>query len=68
MHLSETEKERVRRDFLDWSGGFTPSEVEPQEIDLYVDVAMPSDLDPDAVEDFLSIWVEEGDTANKGDG
>lgn len=54
--LSAQDKARVRKDFIDWTGGYGAHEVEPQKIDLYVEVAMPDDLDPDEVDEFLTEW------------
>ena len=57
--LSQEDKLRIRSDFIEWTGGFVASEVEPEKIDLYVEVAMPNDLDPAAVEEYLSEWSNE---------
>lgn len=59
--LTLQDKARVRRDFIEWTGGYGASEVEPQKIDLYVEVAMPDDLDSVAVEAYLSEWAEDAD-------
>ena len=56
--LSQREKAAIRKDFIEWTGGYGASEVEPQKIDLYVEVAMPTGLDPSEVETYLSEWAE----------
>jgi len=56
--LTAKDKSRVRRDFIAWTGGYGASEVEPQRIDLYVELAMPSDLDPAEVEEYLAKWAD----------
>lgn len=56
--LSKRDKERVRKDFIEWTGGYGASEVEPERIDMYVELAMPADLDPTEVERYLSEWAD----------
>lgn len=56
--LSQQDKARVRKDFIEWTGGYGASEVEPQKIDLYVELAMPSDLDPAEVSEYLDEWAD----------
>lgn len=57
--LSQADKDLVRNDFIEWTGGYYPSEVEPQQIDTYVELARPAHLDPGEVEAFLYEWAEE---------
>jgi hypothetical protein len=59
LMLSQEDKLRIRFDFIEWSGGFDVSEVEPETIDLYVEVAMPDYLEPAEVEEYLSEWSNE---------
>lgn len=54
--LSQQDKARVRKDFIEWTGGYGASEVEPEKIDLYVELAMPDDLDPAEVDEYLTEW------------
>lgn len=56
--LSQIDQARVMADFIEWSGGYTASEVESEQIDLYVAVAMPSDMNSVDVEAFLTEWAE----------
>lgn len=52
--LADKDKVRVYKDFMEWTGGHGADEVEPEKIDLYIEVAMPNDLNPDDVEAFLT--------------
>lgn len=52
--LADKDKVRVYKDFAEWTGGYGADEVEPEQIDLYIEVAMPNDLNPDDVEAFLT--------------
>lgn len=54
--LSEKDKARVRKDFTEWTGGYKASEVGPERLDVYVELAMPADLDSVEVEAFLAEW------------
>jgi hypothetical protein len=54
--LSQQDKARVRKDFVEWTGGYGASEVEPEKISLYVELAMPDDLDPAEVDEYLTEW------------
>jgi hypothetical protein len=58
--LTEEEGERVRKDWLAWTGGHPPSECPPEDVDRYVELAAPAGLPPSAVEACLSAWGEEG--------
>ena len=55
--MDETEKESLKRDFLDWSGGFPPED--PDHVKLYLEVALPKDLDAKGAEKALTQWMEE---------
>lgn len=55
--LTNKDKVRVFEDFMKWSGGYGPDEVESEQIDLYIEIAMPNDLNPDDVEVFLTEYV-----------
>ena len=57
--LTDKEKELLKSDFLAWSGGHTPDECLPEDIDVYVDGAAPDELDPGEVEQFLTTWADE---------
>jgi hypothetical protein len=52
--LSNKDKKRVLEDFRAWTGGSDPFECEPEQIDLYVEVAMDHRLDSVEVEAYLS--------------
>lgn len=57
--LSEKDKIRVQEDFIEWTGGYKASEVSPRRIDMYVELAMPADLNADEVSEFLTEWADE---------
>ncbi len=59
--LSQRDKARIRKDFIEWTGGYGASEVEPEKIDVYIELAMPVDLDSAEVEAYLAEWAEEQD-------
>jgi hypothetical protein len=54
--LTAEDMKRLRKDFIDWTGGYGAHEVEPEKIDLYVELALPYDIDPVAAEEYLSSW------------
>jgi hypothetical protein len=53
--LTEVERQRVREDFQAWSGGFPPDSEE--QVEVYVEYALPSDLDAEAVRHGLRTQV-----------
>jgi hypothetical protein len=49
--LTQVERQRVRQDFEAWSGGFPP--VSEEQVEVYVEQALPNDLDAEAVRRWL---------------
>lgn len=47
----------IRRDFLDWSGGFPPESE--RDIFVYIEYALPKQFVSDSARDFLRHWMEE---------
>ena len=56
--LSQKDKARLRKDFIEWTGGYGAAEVEPEKIDMYIELAMPSDLDAAEVDEYLTEWAD----------
>ena len=52
-------QEAIRRDFLTWSGGFSPESLD--QIHVYCVTARPSDTDYGPVYAFLLRWFESDD-------
>lgn len=57
MALTDEQKDKIRMDFVAWSGGI-PSEVDIKQKELYVDCIAPREFDKDDVDDFLEEWEE----------
>lgn len=55
--LKKAQKAAVIEDFTNWSG-FPPEDCGAEEIDAYVESAMDSNLDTDAVYNFLMGLIE----------
>ena len=53
--LTEVGRQRVREDFEAWSGGFPP--VSEEQVEVYVEQALPNDLDAEAVRRWLRTQV-----------
>lgn len=56
--------DHARREILSsfslWTGGFNPSECEPERILIYVDTASPNKYDPYDIKTFLTdCWLSE---------
>ncbi len=49
--------DKLREDFLDWSGGFPPESE--QQIDVYVEHRSPVDMDNAEVTQILTDWLKE---------
>ncbi len=58
MALLDSDKEKIRKDFMEWSGGFGPHEYDKDYVECG---AYPADLDPDEVDDFIEEWRQELD-------
>lgn len=56
--LTPDDKARIRADFQEWSGGWLPHEA-GDEVELYLEVAYPSDLDQEEVEAYMTEWANE---------
>lgn len=57
--LTAEEKSMVRKDFEDWSGGFTPYYSDEDEIKIYLRATAPAHLKRSAVKAFLEEWSKE---------
>ena len=53
--LTEVGRQRVREDFEAWSGGIPP--VSEEQAEVYVEHALPNDLDSEAVRRWLRTQV-----------
>jgi hypothetical protein len=57
--LSNDDKARLRSDFIDWTGGYGANEVEPEKIDLYLELVLPYDIDAAEADEYLTMWADE---------
>jgi hypothetical protein len=56
----DTDLEKIiKPDFEEWSGGFPPES--PDQIQVYIDAARPSDTDAEEVRALLTQWMNEQD-------
>lgn len=39
--IGNSVKTEIMQDFLDWSGGFSPSDMDEEEIEIYLDSSLP---------------------------
>lgn len=46
--------EALLKDFREWSGGFDPHDVTPEQIDTYVELRAPANWNRDALDDELT--------------
>ena len=58
--LTPGEQLRVRTDFLEWSGAEKVCETDVKDLEVYLELARPADLDADAVEEYLLHCVDAG--------
>lgn len=52
-------REEVTREFQEWSGGFTPDECPPEEIDTYIELTANVNWDRDELNEFFNEGAEE---------
>jgi len=63
--LSQDVKDKVLADFKSWSGGFSPQECEPEEIEDYINAAIDTSFDMDAVGAWLRAENKLGESKGK---
>ena len=61
--MDQAEEQRIREDFITWSGGFPPESNE--EIAMYVEVARPFDTAAGDVSRLLKQWMRANDAAGE---
>lgn len=61
QELLPSDKEELRKDFLSWSGGCRPRDMEPERVDTYLELSRPSKFSRDVVEDFFEEWDAEAE-------
>lgn len=52
-NLTAEDKKRLIDDFKEWSGGSDPSECDEHQVTVYIDYALPQDLDKQAASVYL---------------
>ncbi len=67
MELTPEIKAEILADFSEWSGGFTPNEVEPERIRIYARFTLDRKYDEDTVRKWLlSYGFEDLQASNRG--
>lgn len=51
--LSDQDKQAILEDFREWSGGFDPNEMTPEELDVYLSHSLSTQYNQDVVGDWL---------------
>jgi len=67
--LTPADKARLVSDFVEWNGGLPLAEATEAQVRTYVNLAAPADLDPDAVETYLTglLHAEQGAGSTGGE-
>ncbi len=53
--VKRTRKWFILTDFMKWSGGFTPDEMDDKEAEVYITTAMPANVDEDEIRHLISL-------------
>lgn len=48
--------EEMQADFLEWSGGETPNQMEPEQLETYVHIASPPEWNKDELGQVITDW------------